>query len=98
MPIPFPRLHIAESVLNRIQNAMEGGNSFGIVPPVAPVVPDATVSGAQIDEQIAATKPQPIAADDPVKQAAADDGMVASSLEGGSPFDGALIGSITGGV
>lgn len=85
--IRFPRLHIAESVLNRIQNTMEGTGALGVqIPP--PIVPDPTMQGAVLDEQLAA--PLPSAGVTPEEQPIVEDEMATASALGGSPFEGML--------
>jgi hypothetical protein len=55
--IKFPRVHIAQSVVNRILNTreeLEGGSSTGggalDIPP--PVVPDPALEGALLDQRV----------------------------------------------
>jgi hypothetical protein len=82
--IKFPKMHIAESALNRLFNAMEDSSSFGVASPMeAPNVPDPTALGVAIE-------PAEVA---PEMQEDANAGMVESSMMGGSPFDGALMGA-----
>lgn len=92
MALPFPKLHIAESVLNRIQNALDDAGSMGIVPPVTPLVPDPVPVGLMIDEQVSQPAP-PVAAPAGMEQAT-QQGAELSSFQGGSPFDGALLGGM----
>ena len=86
MPVPFPRIHIAESVMNRIYNALE--DSAPMFPSInpAPIPPaDPIALGQQIDEEIN-TPAQPVALpDDPVATGAAEE-----SIFGGSPLAGAV--------
>lgn len=85
--IPFPRIHIATSVLNRIQNTLEDKQSpLALMP--APIPPDPSVLGLQIDEQTTAPL-EPTAPIDPMTQEGA---MLDESLLGGSLFGGALLG------
>ncbi len=98
MPIQFPKLHIAQSVLNRIQNTLEETGPLGVgnkaltppafVPP--PSVPDPTALGMAIDEKVE----QPVAPAEvpPGTEEDANNGMLEASVMGGSPFDGALSG------
>ena len=93
MSIPFPKMHIAESAINRILNAVEGEKSLSLssnemlTPPTAP---DPGLEGAQLDQHLN-TPPAP--ADVPPQDAqAADQSAVTTSALGGSPFDGALLG------
>lgn len=84
--IPFPRIHIAESVMNRIYNALDDTQPmFPSINP-SPIPPaDPIALGQQIEEQTA-TPPTPVAsADDPVAAGAA-----AESIFGGSPLAGAV--------
>jgi hypothetical protein len=86
MAIPFPKMHIAASVINRIMNAVDE-----IEPPIIasmqpdpPIVDDPIVDGALLDEAIAT--PLPGATADPMQQ----EGLLAESVAGGSPLEGAL--------
>jgi hypothetical protein len=92
MPLPFPKLHIAESVLNRIQNALEDVGPMGIVVPVAPVVPNPEPVGLMIDEQVSQPAPAPVPPQGLEQQT--NQMAEASSFTGGSPFDGALLGGM----
>lgn len=86
--IPFPRLHIAESVINRIQNTLDDIQPIFPSINTAPIPPTSPVAlGQQIEEQTA-TPPTPgnVPAD-PVEA-----GAVEETLMGGSPFGGALQG------
>lgn len=87
--IPFPRLHIAESVLNRIQNAID--DTAPLFPSInpAPTLPAEPLAlGQQIEEQTE-TPVQPVEIpDNPVASGAAE-----SSIFGGSPLAGAVDGS-----
>jgi hypothetical protein len=84
--IPFPRMHIAESVLNRIQNAIEDTQPLFPSINTAPIPPaDPIALGKQIEEQtqqpvVPATMP-----DDPTAAAATTEGIF-----GGSPLAGAV--------
>lgn len=91
--IPFPKMHIAQSVINRVLNTMEGNESLNFVPQPAPIPPaDPLALGQQIEEE---TATPPIAPQlQPEQQTGADQGMIESSALGGSPFDGALMGSM----
>ena len=86
--IPFPKVHIAESTINRILNTLDGESHTLNPPMVAPTVPESQLQGAQIDA--ATTKPAVPAA--PPDEAASNAGMLESSVLGGSPFNGALLG------
>lgn len=91
MPIPFPKVHIAQSAINRILNAIDGEPSFALTDMQPPIPPDPTVEGASLDN----TLTQPVAGADvpPEEQPAVNQGMVENSALGGSPFDGAVIGA-----
>lgn len=84
--IPFPRIHIAESVMNRIYNALDDTQPmFPSVNP-SPIPPaDPIALGQQIEEQTATPPPPVASADDPVAAGAA-----AESIFGGSPLAGAV--------
>jgi hypothetical protein len=97
--IQFPKLHIAESVLNRISNTLEERGPLGLASrkPAAPVmqeqpvVPNPDVIGNAINNKI--KEPMQAVAVAPEKEADANSGMLEASVMGGSPFDGALIGA-----
>lgn len=99
--IPFPRMHIAQSVLNRIANTLEEKGPLGqsnkepstpmMIEP--PIPPDPNVEGVEINNRLKAMPP-PVAVP-PEQQPMADEGMLQESVLGGSPFDGALLGSGT---
>lgn len=95
MAIPFPKLHIATSAINRILNAMEGEKSLSVTTPAMQAPPDVTspmVEGEGLD---AALSQPPTPVDVPPQDAPkADEQAAANSALGGSPFDGALIGTI----
>jgi len=86
MPIPFPKIHIAESVLNRIQNTLDGDGPLGLTVMQPPIVPDPLASGLGLD---AALSQQPPPA---TLSPQAEDSAATESVLGGSPFDGALLG------
>ena len=68
MPIKFPRMHIAASVVNRILNAADGLESAAPGRPVSPPdVPDTFLQGEQLDSALAA----PIAPLPPIDEAPA---------------------------
>lgn len=83
--IPFPTIHIAESVLNRIANALEGDGPLALPMPT-PVVPNPQPLGLALDESLA-TPPPPVAAPPGAPAAALEE-----SVHGGSPFDGMMVG------
>lgn len=86
--IPFPKLHIAESVLNRIQNTIDDIQPlFPSINP-APIPPaDPIALGQQIEEQTAAPVEPVEIPEDPIAA-----GAIEETLLGGSPFGGALQG------
>lgn len=88
MPIPFPKIHIAESVINRIQNTLEDLTPmFPSINP-SPIPPaDPIALGQQIKQQTNTPAPAVGMSDDPVANGAA-----AESIFGGSPLAGALDG------
>lgn len=97
--IPFPKMHIAQSVLNRIANQLEERGPLGESnkPPAPvemqepPIAPDPLAMGMAIDDKLGApTAPIGVAPED---EADANNGMLEASALGGSPFDGALIGA-----
>jgi predicted component of type VI protein secretion system len=91
--IPFPKMHIAQSVINRVLNTMEGNEFLNFVPQPAPIPPaDPIALGQQIQEQLEVPPVAPVL--QPEQQAAANDGMTENSAMGGSPFNGALAGSL----
>jgi hypothetical protein len=88
MAIPFPRIHIAESVLNRIYNAMDDTQPmFPSINP-APIPPaDPIALGQQIEQQTETPAAPVSMPDDPVAAGAAQE-----SIFGGSPLAGAVAG------
>jgi hypothetical protein len=52
MTIRFPKIHIAESVSNRILNIADGLPSSPGLPMAAPVPPDVPAQGAALDMQL----------------------------------------------
>ncbi len=88
--IQFPRMHIAESALNRLMNALDEQQPQGIQSPMTPpMAPDPTALGVMIEEQV--EQPVPDASVSPEMQESTNAGMLESSVMGGSPFDGALM-------
>ena len=90
--IPFPKMHIAESALNRILNTLEGTGPLSLTIMTPPVPPNPVALGAALDSQLSqqpASANVPPAAQEDVKAA-----MMESVLTGGSPFDGALVGAL----
>lgn len=92
MPIPFPKLHIAESAINRILNAMDDIEPMLSIQP-APIAPASPIAlGQQIEEETATPTP-----DVELPPAGTPEGDIAAeSLMGGSPFDGALVNAFGG--
>lgn len=88
MPIPFPKIHIAESVINRIQNTLEDlSPMFPSINP-APMLPaDPLALGQQIEQQTNTPAPPVSASEDSVANGAATE-----SIFGGSPLAGAIDG------
>lgn len=93
MPIPFPRMHIAESALNRVLNAVEESQTgLGLPMPSPDMIPNPTAQGLEIDDKL--SQP-PVPADPPPgTEETTNNAMLESSLTGGSPFDGALMGAL----
>lgn len=84
--IPFPKLHIAESVINRIQNTLDDLQpAFPSINP-APIQSAPPIAlGQQIDEQVSQPLQPSAMPDDPVAAGAAVEGVF-----GGSPLAGAV--------
>lgn len=97
--IPFPKMHIAQSVLNRIANALEETGPLGMggnpqqpaVMQMPPIAPDPTQLGVQLDSAVAQPM-QPVAVE-PGMETDANNGMLEASAMGASPFSGALLAS-----
>lgn len=86
--IPFPRIHIAESVLNRVFNALDDSQPmFPSFNPPPPITNDPIALGEQIEQQTETPAPPVAMSDDPVATGAAE-----SSIFGGSPLAGAVAG------
>lgn len=86
MPIPFPRMHIAQSVLNRIMNTLDE-----IEPPaIAAVQPEPPIVEEPLDEGLTldASLEQPLPGTTANQQQ--QEGLLAESVVGGSPMQGAL--------
>jgi hypothetical protein len=80
-------MHIAESVLNRIANAMEGMQPIGIaIPP--PITPEPLMQGAMLDDQLM-QPPGDIAVPLGLEGDAAA-GAIEESVAGGSPLAGMI--------
>lgn len=91
MAIRFPRLHIAESALNRIQNTLEGIGALGIATPT-PIVPDPTAAGLGLDAQL--QTPMPAAGAIPGNEQMTEDDAIGASLQGGSPGEAVIADNI----
>jgi hypothetical protein len=97
--IPFPKMHIAQSVLNRIANTLEEKGPLGMsnkepakaVMQEPPIPPDPNVEGMEINNRLKGM-PAPVAVP-PEQETDANNGMLEASAMGGSPFDGALLGA-----
>lgn len=84
--IPFPKIHIAESVLNRLQNTLEDIQPmFPSINPAPTPPADPIALGVQIERKTAAPIEPVAAVDDEVAAGAAQE-----SIFGGSPLAGAL--------
>lgn len=97
--IPFPKMHIAASVFNRISNILEEKGPLGLAskapatPEIVepPIIPNPDLLGAGINAKLEEpAAPVEVA---PEQQADANNGMLQASVLGGSPFDGALVGA-----
>jgi hypothetical protein len=91
--IRFPTMHIAESVMNRIMNAIDGDTPLGIVSPQEPPItpPDPSAIGEQIEVATATPVPEVTLPDSGEELAAAE-----AAVTGGSPFDGMLMNGFGG--
>lgn len=99
MPIKFPKMHIAQSVLNRISNALEEEGPLGTgskaSAPVEllgePIAPNPQALGVQLDTAIE----QPLApvGVEPGMETDANSNMLDASVMGQSPLTGLLSGS-----
>lgn len=72
--IRFPKMHIAESVANRLLNFASGLDSGGVA---RPSIPEPNPAGAELDARLTA----------PTEGAAPDAGVVAGVVTGESPID-----------
>ena len=82
--IPFPKIHIAESVLNRIMNAVEDTEPMFPSLNTAPIPPaDPIALGQKIDNGLATPVQPVVTPGDEVSANAAEE-----SVFGGSPFAG----------
>lgn len=98
--IAFPKLHIAESVLNRISNALEESGPLGVgrAAPVAPAMvqpepipPNPLATGVAVEQAL--QQPPAEVAVAPEQEEAANSGMLEAASMGMSLFDGALVGA-----
>lgn len=98
--IPFPKMHIATSVLNRISNTLEERGPLGLeaekeTAPVEiqepPLIPSPNVLSQEINNELK-TPMDPVSVD-PELQEPVQQEMIAEAASGGSPFDGALLGA-----
>ena len=90
--IPFPRMHIAESAMNRINNALDdyadADARVALMP--APIPPaDPIALGQEIDQRSAQPVQPAALPDDPLAA-----GASVESVFGGSPLAGALQGML----
>lgn len=93
MPIPFPKLHIAESALNRVLNALEENQTgLGLPMPTPDMIPNTQRQSLELDDKLSQA-PGP-AEVPPGTEETSNNAMLESSLTGGSPFDGALMGAL----
>lgn len=93
MPIPFPKMHIAESALNRVLNAIEENQAgLGLPMPTPDMVPNPTRQSLELDDKL--SQPPLPAEPPPGTEQTVNNEMLASSMTGGSPFDGALMGAL----
>lgn len=84
--IPFPKMHIAESVLNRVLNALDDSQSmFPSLNPPPPITADPVALGGKIEQATETPAPPVAMSDDPMAQGAA-----VESVFGGSPLAGAV--------
>lgn len=87
MPIKFPHMHIAESALNRLMNAIEGETPFTLTSPQpAPVPPpDPSSLGVKIEDQTSTPTPDVM-----LPEEEDEIGVAESIATGGSPFEGMI--------
>lgn len=98
--IPFPKIHIATSVLNRISNTLEEQGPLGVAnhaiqqPKLqeAPIIPNPDVIGNALNNKI--KEPAPVVAGPEGMEHETNAAMIETTALGGSPFDGALLGAI----
>lgn len=92
MSIKFPQLHIAESVMNRIQNTLEDIEPLFPSLQPAPIVPGA--NNAALGQKIESETDTPVSAVE-ISEDPAQAGAALESVQGGSPFAG-MLGGIFG--
>lgn len=92
--ISFPKLHIAESVMNRIYNALDDAKPMFPSINAAPIPPTDPIALGQRIEQETRAPAEPVSLpEDPVAAGAAEE-----SIFGGSPLAGALDGMLSSGT
>lgn len=86
-------MHIAESALNRIMNAIEGDTPLGIMSPQeAPTPPpDPTALGVQIEDVTKTPVPEVATPENPEEF-----DVAAGAVDGLSPFEGIAAGALNG--
>lgn len=91
--IKFPKMHIAQSVVNRILNTAEevasNKRTQAMFSMSAPNVPDPTLEGAALDMKMAGDVPPVAAPDDPLEQ-----GIVGEAVTGGDSIDPTIAASL----
>lgn len=88
MNIPFPKMHIAQSAINRIINTLSDGGQLSL-PLTTPEVPQPGMMGQALD--VALTTPPPASGAPPGTEDAAQAGIVDAAATGTSPFNQALL-------
>lgn len=88
--IPFPKMHIAESVLNRINNALNDAPPTALVITPPPITPDPMMQGAAIDNAL--SQPAQPAGLPPGVAQDAEAGVLDAAATGGSPLAGIIAG------
>lgn len=83
--IRFPKMHIAQSVVNRIMNVADDLEMAQNKPAMhVPAMPDATAQGAALDEALA-TPPAGVTPPE-----GAESGMLSAAIAGDSPVTAAI--------
>lgn len=91
--IKFPKVHIAQSVVNRILNVADDLDTERSAPTIdVPTVPDPAMAGARLDQALSAPPP----AIPPPDGAEGD--MAAAAITGSSPMDAAVLKGIDDGT